>query len=143
MKRLFSLFAFCLLVVMTYAFGIAGPPGSRIVTNPPNAKYEGVYQILRNRASVSGIPFNQAILSDRKCGLKMMEMIHRLRPTMTAEERSEIDRALATNGYQKDRVIGHFDIFYDTTGDNEPFLIDSSNVPISGTAEQYIDSVGY
>jgi hypothetical protein len=42
---------------------------------------------------------------------------------------------------QCDTIAGHFRIYYDTTGQNTPYLLDNFNNPIPGTTKAYIDSV--
>jgi hypothetical protein len=42
---------------------------------------------------------------------------------------------------QSDTIAGHFHIFYNTTGSNEPALLDDNNQRIPGTAKAYIQYV--
>ncbi len=77
-----------------------------------------------------------------KCGLGPLLDIREHWNSYDAVQRREVSGLLTPFVTQKNRRIGNFTVFYDTTGINAPSLLDGSNVQISNTVEQYVDSVG-
>ena len=77
-----------------------------------------------------------------KCGLWMLFQILQNWNRFSESERLEIRALLSPAASQKERVIGHFHIFYDTTGPSAPALLDANHNPIPGSAEAYVDSLG-
>lgn len=82
-----------------------------------------------------------------KCGLWLAFEIDRHQNEFTPAQRDRIQALLTPAATQTDRVIGHFHIYYDSTGPAAPAMIsiDSTSgacTPIPGTADQYVDSVG-
>lgn len=66
-------------------------------------------------------------------------------PELSHSEQEEIRQLLSPQEYQTNRIIGRFQIFYDTTGNDAPTML--RNVgddvePIPGTVEEFVDSVG-
>jgi len=107
-------------------------------------KLRQIMEIVKNQAALN--PYKEEILSgiqpDGKCGLGLSFEIWRRWDAFTPGEKQKLRALLAPADFQKSRVIGHFEVFYDTTGPNEPQLLDGSGFPIPNTAEPYIDSVG-
>jgi uncharacterized protein YegP (UPF0339 family) len=91
-------------------------------------------------------PSQQRVLSNEftngKCGFGINAALHSQWSNFTGLQKMEIKKLIIIPQYQKDRFIGKFHIYYDTTGANEPALLDASNHRISNTAEEYVDSVG-
>lgn len=64
------------------------------------------------------------------------------------EHRSEVNvvaplfKTAAPPDRQKNRVIGHFRIFYDTTGASVPAMLTAGQLPIPNSFEEYVDSAG-
>ncbi len=81
-----------------------------------------------------------------KCGLRHSFEILRDWRSFSTTEQQAYRAFFAPPSTQTERVIGHFAIYYDTTGSNAPALItiDSSGNPhrIPGTVEAFVDSVG-
>jgi hypothetical protein len=78
-----------------------------------------------------------------KCGLSAWFIVQEHWSEFSEIQKHRLQTAFDAPTRQKNRVIGRFRIYYDTAGTaNVPALTDPSFVPIDGTAEQYIDSVG-
>lgn len=77
-----------------------------------------------------------------KCGLPALAHALEHQTTLSANARTALGELLARPVLQKSKLIGSFRIHYDTTGTNEPALLDANHVRIPGTAERYADSVG-
>ncbi|MDI6765613.1 MAG: T9SS type A sorting domain-containing protein [Bacteroidota bacterium] len=77
-----------------------------------------------------------------KCGLSMMFEIIKNWNNFSQKQKDQMSLLLASPTMQKSRIIGNFQIHYDTTGSNEPALLDNNFQRIPNTAEAYIDSVG-
>ena len=77
-----------------------------------------------------------------KCGLWLSFQILQNWDRFSESDRREIRALLSPAATQKERIIGHFHIFYDSTGPGVPALLDATNQPIAGSAEAYVDSLG-
>ncbi len=77
-----------------------------------------------------------------KCGFPELVDALNAWKEFTEEEQRQVRELMAPAAMQKDRIIGRFHIYYDTTGFNEPALIDQNYERIPGTTEEYVDSVG-
>lgn len=77
-----------------------------------------------------------------KCGLWVSAVIQEFTATLSESQREELQRSHGRRAVQKDRVIGRFRIYYDTTGFNQPAMLDEQFERIPGTHEEFIDSVG-
>lgn len=84
------------------------------------------------------------IVSDKplKCGLSVSLDILDHWDKFSDFQRQAYSKLLAPDPRQKSRIIGHFQIHYDTTGVHTPSLLDINGNLIPNTAEAYIDSVG-
>jgi hypothetical protein len=81
-------------------------------------------------------------LHDGKCGLGIRAQVHSQWNAFSALQKIELKQQTSPST-QKERVIGRFKIFYDTSGTPHiPALLDVNNHPLSNTAEAYVDSVG-
>ncbi|MGD0591775.1 MAG: MXAN_6640 family putative metalloprotease [Bacteroidota bacterium] len=92
-------------------------------------------------------PSQQRVLSnelhDGKCGLGIRAQVHSQWNAFSTLQKIELKQQMVPPSTQKERVIGRFKIFYDTSGTpNVPALLDANNQPLSNTAEAYVDSVG-
>ncbi|MBI3195160.1 MAG: hypothetical protein HYZ34_11960 [Ignavibacteriae bacterium] len=66
-------------------------------------------------------------------------------PQLTIDEKEELQQLLSPQVFQMSRVIGRFQIFYDTAGSDAPTMlrnIGDDVEPIPGTVEEFVDSVG-
>ncbi|MBI3364709.1 MAG: hypothetical protein HY033_07355, partial [Ignavibacteriae bacterium] len=98
----------------------------------------GIIQRLRDRKEkVSDVEARGG-----KCGLQNFTDVLDAWNNFTEKQRSQVQELLSPLVSQKERIIGHFDISYDTTGGDEPALLDQNHQRIPGTSEQFIDSVG-
>ncbi len=85
-------------------------------------------------------------LTDGKCGFSISAAVHFLWGSLSINQKEEIKKIQLTGASQKSRIIGKFRIIYDTTGINEPALLERLSgdtlrrIPYS--AEAYVDSVG-
>lgn len=77
-----------------------------------------------------------------KCGLSLTFEILAQWDRLSMRERELLKEALLGPVSQKDRVIGHFRFYYDTTGNDAPTLLDEAFNPIPGTSEAFVDSAG-
>jgi hypothetical protein len=77
-----------------------------------------------------------------KCGLeRACELLDNWKRFSDLQQR-QLRIALAPAQSQKDRVIGHYHFYYDTSGTDAAQMIDSSFNPIPNSADRYIDSAG-
>ncbi len=79
---------------------------------------------------------------NKKCGFEVNAFLQSLMSQLSPDKQDRLRRLLATTDLQTFRLIGHFEIHYDTTGANQPALIDSNGNRIPNSYEAYIDSVG-
>ena len=77
-----------------------------------------------------------------KCGLGINAALHNQWNNLSVLQKAEIQALVQAGPFQKNKVIGKFHIYYDTTGNNEPALLSSNNQRIPNTAEAYVDSLG-
>jgi hypothetical protein len=88
----------------------------------------------------------QYVLSDEahpnvKCGFGIQAQVVSRWKEFTQVQRAELSGLMKTIMMQRDTIAGHFHIFYDTAGINEPALLDNNTQRIPGTANAYIHSV--
>ena len=91
-------------------------------------------------------PSAQHELSDEihpnvKCGFGIQAQVVSRWKEFSQVQRAELSVLMKTDAMQCDTIAGHFHIFYDTSGINEPALLDNNNQRIQGTAKAYIDLV--
>jgi hypothetical protein len=102
-------------------------------------------QLLERLRSIKNLSL-QAVASetsnqDMKCGFGIhAQVVNRLKE-FSLSQRAELSALMKADVMQCDTIVGHFHIFYDTTGINEPALLNNNNQRIPGTAKAYIDSV--
>jgi hypothetical protein len=78
---------------------------------------------------------------DRKCGFGIQtEVVNRWKE-FSAAQQAELSLLMMVPATQADTIAGHFHIFFDTSGPNEPALLDSAKQRIAGTARAYIRNV--
>ena len=98
-----------------------------------------VRMVEQARGASNGMPRSSGA---GKCGLQETFRLLNAWNDFTPAERAHITAILSPLQHQKDRVVGRFRLYYDTTGSNVPALLDANNRPIPGTAEAYVDSAG-
>ncbi|HTK83379.1 MAG TPA: MXAN_6640 family putative metalloprotease [Bacteroidota bacterium] len=80
-----------------------------------------------------------------KCGLWLSFEVIRHWQEFSDLQRQQLSSLLAIPARQKSRVIGHFTLFYDTTGSDAPAIVTTTGgvcQRLPGTAEEYVDSAG-
>jgi len=95
--------------------------------------------------SNNNLPVVSSESPSEKCGLWLAFEAQRLMPQLSFTEQEELRQLLSPQVLQKSRIIGRFQIYYDTTGSDAPVMLRhiGDNVePIPGTAEEFVDSVG-
>ncbi|MFI5253202.1 MAG: hypothetical protein ACHQQQ_12320 [Bacteroidota bacterium] len=80
---------------------------------------------------------------NNKCGLEMNAFLQSLMPQLSPDRQVQLNKLMGITDLQTSRLIGHFEIHYDTIGSNQPALIDSNGNRIPNSYEAYIDSVGW
>ena len=98
-------------------------------------------QYYRSLKDLSQRMLTHNALYEGKCGFGMHAQVLARWKELTQAQRTEFSLLMQADVMQCDTVAGHFHIFYDTTGNNEPALLDNNNQRIPGTAKAYIDSV--
>jgi hypothetical protein len=109
-------------------------------------------ELLREAKRVSGRAPQSAVTgltaNVGKCGLLLQFELDKRWSSFTDKQRSALRAALAAPLTETSRIIGHFEIFYDTSSSNQntPALLQvdgtGSYQRIPGTAEAFVDSVG-
>ncbi len=94
---------------------------------------------LRNRTAAAVSPRSY---EDTKCGLWLSLAIQDNWNNFSPDQQVRLQAFLAPALQQKSRIIGIFQIHYDSSGIDTPFLLDGSGNQIPNTYEQYVDSVG-
>jgi len=102
-------------------------------------------QLLNNLRSIKN-PSAPYGISDEshpnvKCGFGIQAQVVRRWKDFSQVQRAELSLLMKTDGMQNDTIAGHFHIFYDTAGINEPALLDKNNQRIPGSAKAYIKNV--
>ena len=82
------------------------------------------------------------IRDDHKCGFWISVQMAEQWNNFSQEQKERLRDLQAIRSAQKDTIIGSFRILYDTTGINEPALLDENLERIPNTARAYVDSVG-
>jgi hypothetical protein len=77
-----------------------------------------------------------------KCGLSLWFDIRQNWNSFSAAQKQQLQFLMTEPVRQKNRIVGRFRISYDTTGSDEPSLIDATFGRIPNTAEQFVDSAG-
>jgi len=106
-------------------------------------RFEDIQKIL-NQAKIKYLHsfYYESTKHQRKCGLASSFDIINHWNSFTNKQKEELRILLSPPQTQKDTIIGRFHIFYDSTGYNEPALLDSNFQRVQNTAEAYVDSVG-
>jgi len=78
---------------------------------------------------------------DVKCGFGIQAQVKTRWSEFTQVQQAELSILMKADVMQCDTVAGHFHIFYDTTGINEPAILDNALRRIPGTAKVYISYV--
>ena len=76
-----------------------------------------------------------------KCGFGIQAQVVSRWKEFSQVQRAELSALMKAGVMQTDTIAGHFHIFYDTTGINEPALLNNNNQRIPGTAKAYIHFV--
>ncbi len=95
-----------------------------------------------SRTLRSPLPLIEYYGSDGKCGFQIRAHLHRIAKEQLPDTRLAFKILLQP--YQMHQYVerGRFRIHFDTTGFNEPALIDGNNNRIPNSYMQYVDSVG-
>ncbi|RPI04633.1 MAG: hypothetical protein EHM64_09345 [Ignavibacteriae bacterium] len=103
---------------------------------------EQLLQQVRNIRNFSVQPaVSGESLQDVKCGFGIHIQIANRWKEFSPAQRAELSLLIKPSVMQTDTTAGHFHIFYDTTGINEPALLDNANQRIPGSAKAYIHEV--
>ncbi len=135
MKRFF-LFSF--LLICSFKFLTASDEARRV-----NSFQELKLAIQSTKYKVQRTTVNDS--PNEKCGLWLTFEALRLMPQLSFSEKEELRQIFSPQDYQTNRIIGRFQIFYDTTGSDAPSMlrhIGDDVEPIPGTVEEFVDSVG-
>ena len=102
-------------------------------------------QLLNSMRSIKHPSFHSAASDtsyrDVKCGFSTQAQVINRWQEFSQAQQAELSVLMKADVMQCDTIAGHFHIFYDTTGINEPALLDNNNQRISGTAKAYIHAV--
>jgi hypothetical protein len=102
-------------------------------------------QLLNSVRSIKHPSFHSAASDtsyrDVKCGFSTQAQVINRWQEFSQAQQAELSALMKADVMQCDTIAGHFHIFYDTTGINEPALLDNINQRISGTAKAYIHAV--
>jgi hypothetical protein len=102
-------------------------------------------QLLNSVRSIKHPSFHSAASDtsyrDVKCGFSTQAQVINRWQEFSQAQQAELSVLMKADVMQCDTIAGHFHIFYDTTGINEPALLDNNNQRISGTAKAYIHAV--
>jgi hypothetical protein len=83
---------------------------------------------------------------DNKCGFTTCAAVYAQWRNLSIEQQKQIAKIQSTSASQKNKIIGNFRIIYDTTGINEPALLEKLHGDtlrrIPNSAEAFVDSVG-
>ncbi len=126
-----------ILIIPFGTLTVAGYSSENNNKQDHSSVHRQITQIIRENSTT--ISFN---LDSAKCGLPLMFEIIKNWNNLSEKQKDQIRSLLAAPTMQKSRIIGNFQIHYDTTGINEPALLDNNFQRIQNTAEAYIDSVG-
>jgi hypothetical protein len=102
-------------------------------------------QLLNSVRSIKHPSFHSAASDsshrDVKCGFSTQAQVISRWQEFSQAQQAELSALMKADVMQCDTIAGHFHIFYDTTGINEPALLDNNNQRISGSAKAYIHAV--
>ena len=102
-------------------------------------------QLLNSVRSIKHPSFHSAVSDtsyrDVKCGFSTQAQVINRWQEFSQAQQAELSALMKADAMQCDTIAGHFHIFYDTTGINEPALLDNNNQRISGSAKAYIHAV--
>src|SRR2546426_735832 len=128
------------LLVFLYSFAPLPAANGQDATPDPRLPSRIIQSLLDRRAESSPLAGRTGLKG--KCGLWLSFQILQNWNRFSQPERREIRALLSPAASQKERVIGHFHIFYDTTGPAAPALLDANHNPMPASAEEYVDSLG-
>jgi hypothetical protein len=129
--------------VILFFLAVSSWTSAQVVHSPQQLSADQLLQYYRSLKDLSqqGVLSNE--LHDGKCGLGIRAQVHSQWNAFSALQKIELKQLMISPSTQKERVIGRFKIFYDTSGSpHVPALLDVNNQPLSNTAEAYVDSVG-
>jgi hypothetical protein len=110
-----------------------------------NSKRLTTEQLLNHLRSFKNPSLESAVseesFKDVKCGFGIQSQVIDRWKEFSQVQRAELSMLLQASVLQSDTIAGHFHIFYDTTGNNEPALLDNNNQRIPETAKAYIHFV--
>ena len=101
-----------------------------------------IIQILSERRQHKPLADSAFLVRGGKCGLWLSFEVIKNWDAFSPSEREQIRSLLEAPPTQKDRVIGYFRFYYDTTGSDVPTMLDSNYQPVANSYEQFVDSAG-
>jgi hypothetical protein len=131
-----------LLLICLFLFSVI----SSVVAKDKRISNQLTAEQLLNHLRTIKNPSLQPAVSDEsfqdvKCGFGIQAQVIDRWKEFSQSQRAELSVLLQAEVMQTDTFAGHFHIFYDTTGINEPALLDNNKQRIPGTTKAYIDSV--
>lgn len=133
-----------LVVLFVVAFNSSHASNGTLHDGNNPEKVKTIINRLERLKNPSGIDSVDSLWSELgKCGFRLSFDVVGIWQSLHLEQQSRIFELLQPTQMQKDTVIGRFRIHYDTTGFDEPALLDNNNQRIPGSARAYIDSVGF
>jgi hypothetical protein len=89
--------------------------------------------------------FEPSVISgeiDNKCGLWISFTVARNWDSFSSTQRARLSQALSPLQHDRDTINGHFRIQFDTSGLNEPAILDANHQRVPHSWQAYVDSVG-
>jgi hypothetical protein len=83
----------------------------------------------------------EALRAD-KCGFWIQAQLVNRWKEFSEVQKIELSMLMQAGIMQRDTIIGHFRISFDTSGTNTPAMLDGNNLPIPNSWNAYVDSVG-
>jgi hypothetical protein len=131
-----------LLLILLFVSAVSEWSAAKEEGNSKRLTTEQLLYHIRSMKNPSLYPeVADASLHDGKCGFGIQAQVVSRWQEFSQAQRAELSLLMKANVTQSDTITGHFHIFYDTTGSNEPALLDNNNQRIPGTAKAYIHSV--
>ena len=107
-----------------------------------NVSTDSILSLLRSQREGKGSQQYDKFHLPLKCGTPLLKSIRERWQALTVLQQEQFRLYTATKAFHKQRVIGNFHFYYDTTGTDAAAMLNSNNIPLEGTAEEYIDSLG-
>jgi hypothetical protein len=119
--------------------------GWAVAENGETSKRFTTEQLLNQLRAIKNPSLYPAVLDgsfhDGKCGFGIQAQVVNRWKEFSEAQRAEVSMLMKVHVMQSDTVAGHFRISYDTSGINEPALLDDKNQRIPNSAKAYIHVV--